>query len=415
MLMTSATATLLVATLTLPASCEPELPDGPTPGTATKPPAKLIYHESTLRHRRQGILANADRLGELPFDGITVNMPASWFAMTNDRWTYDDSYDNWIAPIEGLLNNPANGLTDNYLVLQTDRPADFLDDWSVAFANIRDLAAIARDAGFVGIYFDNEEYQTPIWDWPSTADNPAAGFTAYAEAAREKGQLIGEAMSSEFPEICVLVLHGPYIADDNVPNSIRRNQFGVGSFELFGPFYAGMLEGLGDRATMIDGGEVYALRTEQEFRDHALWRRWGMSSDHHDVAFLDADDRRRHRERTEISFGVYPLEFPIGSSMSPAILRTTLEAALRQSDRVTWFYSEEGMSPWEPTQFTAEWMDALVAARAAAVEPLPLLRFGVDDVHTVHQQPFDADRNGTMDAQDREAVEGEARLFERDG
>ncbi|MEL6797973.1 MAG: hypothetical protein AAFO89_14280, partial [Planctomycetota bacterium] len=383
---------MLIEALAVTLACaQPESIEGPAAGTATKPPAKLIYHESTLRHRRQGILANADRLGSLPFDGITVNMPASWFAMTTDRWTYADSYDNWIAPIEPLLNDPANGLTDNYLVLQTDRPADFLEDWSVAVANVRDLAAIARDAGFVGIYFDNEEYQTPIWDWPSAVDTPSAGWAAYEAAARAKGRLIGEAMSDEFPDIRVIVLHGPYIADDSVPNSIRRNQFGVGSFELYGPFYAGMLEGLGDRATLIDGGEVYALRTEAEFRGHALWRRWGMSSDAHDVSFLNAADRHRHRTQTEISFGVYPLEFPVGSTMSPAILRTTLEAALRQSDSVAWFYSEEGMSPWEPTQFTAAWMDALIAAREAAADPAPRLRFGVDDVHRVHQQPFDAD------------------------
>ena len=102
-------------------------------------------------------------------------------------------------------------------------------------------------------------------------------------------------------------------------------------------------------------------------------------------------------------------------TMSPAIVRTTLEAALRQSDRVTWFYSEEGMSVWEPAQFTQDWMDAITAVRNAAQNPAPTVRYGIEDLHRVHQQPFDADLNGVIDLEDREAVEGECRLFENNG
>ena len=378
-----------------------------------KPPARLVYHEATIRNRTGYILANLERLSAMPIDGLVVNVPASWLLMSGERWSYAESFGPWIEPLVPVLNDPERGLVENYLLAVVDRPADFLGDWSVAEDNFHDLARAARDGGFAGIVIDNEQYQTPLWDWPSTVDDPEAGRAAYEAAARSKGVAIGAAMADAYPDIRVMFLHGPYIADPEVPGFVRGNQFGVGEFELFGPFYAGVLEGLGPRATLIDGGEVYALRTREEFRSHALWRRWGLSSSAHDAAFLSASDRERHRERIDISFGVYTRPFPLGLEMNPDILRDTLEHALRGSDSITWLYSEEGLSLWEPTEFTPEWTGAVAAAREASLIPRPRLRFGVDDVHAAHLEPFDADLNGRVDEEDLDAVIGECRLLER--
>jgi hypothetical protein len=230
-----------------------------------------------------------------------------------------------------VFEDASLGCDTNYLMAFVDRPGDWLDDWSVSIANFGDLARLAKDGGFVGIALDNEQYGGRVWNWPEDAAQPGLGYAAYAAAAREKGLEIGAVMRDAFPEIRVLLLHGPYIADGDVPNDIRRNQFGVGEFELFGPFYAGLLEGVGERGRVIDGGEVYALRDAGEFARHAHWRRWTLSSATHDAAFLDEADRARHRSRGEVSFGVYPREFPAGFVMSPSILRTTLEHAMRHS------------------------------------------------------------------------------------
>lgn len=387
--------------------------DGPRASkVGAKPAAELIYFEPTIRNRTPYIVANAERLRELPFDGLMVHIPASWLAMSGERWTFDDSFAAWIEPLAPVFADPGYGLRSNYLMVFADRPADYLGDWSTATANFADLAQLAREGGFVGIAFDNEEYFGGLWDWPDDAAQPELGRVVYDDAARSRGLEIGEAMAAEFPAMRLILLHGPYIADAGVPNFVRRDQFGVGEFELFGPFYAGLIEGLGDWATLVDGGETYALREAAEFRDHALWRRWGLPSAAHDAAFLDDEDRRRHRAGVEISFGVYTRGFPVGMTMNPGVMRTTLENALRGSDRVTWLYSEEGLSAWEPDQFGREWLDAVNGARAASLTPAPRLRFGIDDLHRIHRSPFDSDLNGVVDLEDRSAVEGEARLFE---
>ena len=384
------------------------------PGDAApKPHAELIYFESTIRNRTPYIVNNTDRLRELPFDGLMVNIPASWSVMTDDRWTYDDSFGFWIEPLIPVFSDPTLGLKTNYIMAYTDREADFLQPWDTTIANFRDLARLARDAGFVGIAFDNEEYAAPLWDWPSTVDQPLLGPAQYEAAARDKGSQIGSVIADEFPDIRVIILHGPYIADDNVPNSIRLDQFGVGAFELYGHFYAGLLEGLGPRATIIDGGEVYALRDPQQFRDHALWRRWGLSSDAHDAEFLTPDDRRRHRQQSRVSFGVYTNNFPTGYQMDPPTLGSALAAALRESDGVTWLYSEEGRSAWLADEFDDGWLPAVRDAVNQARSTPARRRFGIDDLHRFYAAPFDADQNGVTDDQDREAIEYEIRAAEQ--
>ncbi|MEO0513368.1 MAG: hypothetical protein AAF108_10815 [Planctomycetota bacterium] len=82
--------------------------------------------------------------------------------MTADRWTYADSYGPWIEPIRDLLSEPVSRLTDDDLMLVVDRPADLFDDWPVVMVAVRDLAAVARDGGFVGVVFDNEAYSESV-------------------------------------------------------------------------------------------------------------------------------------------------------------------------------------------------------------------------------------------------------------
>jgi hypothetical protein len=76
--------------------------------------------------------------------------------------------------------------------------------------------------------------------------------------------------------------------------------------------------------------------------------------------------------------------------MDPAILRTTLERALKRSDEYVWLYSEK--LNWNaPGEVTQDWVDAVNGARAAAAtvpaEPAPWITITNPVNRTVFSKP----------------------------
>src|SRR5436190_15400241 len=71
-----------------------------------------------------------------------------------------------VAPMKGQT---WTNLTKNFGLVQGSTPPDPYDDWSVTIQNFANCAAALRDAGFVGICFDNEQYAAPWGDYPSGA------------------------------------------------------------------------------------------------------------------------------------------------------------------------------------------------------------------------------------------------------
>jgi hypothetical protein len=59
-------------------------------------------------------------------------------------------------------------------------------------------------------------------------------------------------------------MHGPYSSVPNRPHYVSMDQ--VGLLRLRRPFFVGMMQGMGDKATLVDGGEIYQLRTADEFK-----------------------------------------------------------------------------------------------------------------------------------------------------
>ena len=59
-------------------------------------------------------------------------------------------------------------------------------------------------------------------------------------------------------------MHGPYLAVDGgdaAPPAIEAQAGGADSYELLGAFFTGLAEGAGADMTIIDGGELYQLRS----------------------------------------------------------------------------------------------------------------------------------------------------------
>ena len=349
-----------------PATFSPSEPPAPAPTALIAPkikaPPYLVLHDwygdspvaspSYIRRHR-------DRLDSLPFDGIAMYVRSEDLSINvsagvlGTRELSPGEIDKCLDPIRDLK---FTNLTQNFAAVLGGRPPDFMDDWSVVVGNFARLARAARAAGLKGIYFDNEAYYKPWGDYPRGVNRKEVPLADYQLQARKRGREVMEAMVAEFPDLVLLVLHGPYLSEAQAPSPLfpqwqDRN-------ELVGPFFAGLVEGAGERSTIVDGGQIYHLRNDREFRESYAWRK--------DCGFLPGDLREKWC-RVRFGFGVYDRPFK-GRAMSPQILETTIAHALRRSDSYVWLYIEGPtfLKPGAEGGATPEWIDAVRRARGTA-------------------------------------------------
>lgn len=317
----------------------------------------LILHVPDTTARTPSIVANLEHIGRLPVDGITVNIPESWFAMGPGYVADAAAVRGWLEPLAGV-----NAGMRNHLLLTVDAPGALTDDaaWNGAAANIRILAEEAAAAGFAGIMIDNEEYRGRFQDW--TADN-AEGLTLEAaqDLAAARGRAIGEAIAAGFPAASVMVMHGPYLS---VPETVdrlpaaERQAGGAEQQELRGPLFTGIAEGLGPAARMIDGGELYALRSPEDFAASFAYRDSALAEL---IDWRVGDDLRADwSARIDQGHMVYTGEFPAGFEQTPESLVPTLLNALDNSEGMVVLYSDSATVGWlDPAAADPLWLAAL--------------------------------------------------------
>jgi hypothetical protein len=255
-------------------------------------------------------------------------------------------------------------LKKNFGLVQGSSPPDVFDDWSVVIQNFKNCAAALKAAGFVGMCFDNEQYAKAWGDYPAGASYyNTKTLNDYRAQMRLRGKQVMEAMVSVFPEIAVITLHGPSVSEPNAPSSLQFPQWQSGN-ELLGPYYAGFMEGLGNSPALnIDGGELYTLRTANDFLASYNWRKFDEPSAAVNSPFIPTTLRPSWPEKISISYGIYDRPFG-GASMSPSILQSTLTNALRQADHYVWFYTEGGsfLLPSSGGGASADWVNAVRTA-----------------------------------------------------
>jgi hypothetical protein len=161
-----------------------------------------------------------------------------------------------------------------------------------------------------------------------------------------------------------MVLHGPYVSDPRTPTSVVLEQSAVTDRDLSGFFFAGLLEAAPSTAAVIDGGEVYQYRTEQDFKSSYHFRRFELP-DLQPTALVSPEFRHVWPEKIDISFGVYDEEWKAGYPMDPTILQATLTNALRRADSFVWLYTERH-DYLTPGGVEHAWLAAVQQAVAAA-------------------------------------------------
>ena len=150
------------------------------------------------------------------------------------------------------------------------------EDWDVILANVRLQAKVAKDCGFKGILLDTEQYDhhgKGIWrvpfDYPKYADSgyklegrsKPRPFLEVAAKVRQRGEQYARAISSEFPDITLIMLPGLYEVawaanffrvklPGDLNRTLEQNWEG-----LYPAFIDGLLRGLPDQSRIVGGTE----------------------------------------------------------------------------------------------------------------------------------------------------------------
>jgi uncharacterized protein (TIGR03437 family) len=344
---------------------------------------KLILHGFHIQRPDPSyIAANAAYIDSLPIDGLAIYLSRavgqtvySSRIMTNTPVSEQELS----ALLQPIRNSTLSAKANSFALVFSNRPADPFDDWSVAIENFRKLARVVKAAGLRGIFFDNEEY---FEHWTNYPDNSALPWSQsnslryahsksledYENQARLRGRQIMEAITDEFSEAAIIVLHGPYVSVPAKPTRLFRNLHFAN--ELKGAFFAGLVEGKGPNAAVVDGGEMYNLRTESEFAESYQWRKNTIAQR---ASFIPAHVAEVWPERTSIAFGVYDRPFQ-GKPMNPTVLRSTIANAMKAADEFVWFYTETfslirrgGSGAASPA-----WVDGLRQGRSEGLAVAPL-------------------------------------------
>lgn len=142
----------------MPDPSEPDLP-------------KTLFWTADVTARTQFLLPEAEHVEALPFDGIVVNVPASWDLMSPGVRLERADVRRWLEPLAEL-----NAGMDNFLLAIIDRPGALEDDaaWAGAARNWRIVAEEAERAGLRGLLLDNEEYSGRWQDYEGPPEGLAA-------------------------------------------------------------------------------------------------------------------------------------------------------------------------------------------------------------------------------------------------
>lgn len=309
--------------------------------------ARVILHQwGPERARPQQIREHLERLEKnlAGVDGFFLYLDKSSFAVMSSARLALQTVQEELRPMRDM---PARRLRYHFALVYNDRPADLFDDWSVPIANWETFAAACREAGLIGIAFDNEEYFGSWTNFPEDCKYPKT-LDAYREQARKRGAEVMAAIRRGFPEAVVVTLHGPTLSAHDGPPIVYRQPE---ANELWGPFFAGMLQARGT-VLLCDGGELYALRSGEEFRTAYRWQKWGIASEEARTPFIPAV-LRREWPAVSVSWGIYDgTDEPTGRRMTPGIYTRTLAEALSRCDHFVWLYFEKhnllgaGLTVW---------------------------------------------------------------------
>jgi hypothetical protein len=342
-----------------PGTPEPTQAPLPTSPDRTGQPLWLIKHGWDIPDPAF-VELNVATMEQRGFDGVVIKIPSSGNVLSQTPVSYEQLRDE-LAP---LGRTQFTTMDRNFVIIYQGDLGSYVDDWTVPEANVANLARAAREVGLHGIVYDNENYQGVLWDWKR--EEAPTGLREAEEHVMAKGHDVMSAIEAQWPTATVLVLIGPWVSHDSTADHFERRFFWndiTWANELLGPFFLGMLSAIGDsQVTLVDGGEVYSARSDEDFQHLYGWLKGGVAGDED---LLPAAARSSYAESVSVAFGVYDRPVP-GAPMDARVWQETLTNAIRTADRYVWAYTE--LYDWWGTGWPEEpvpqsFVDATAAAK----------------------------------------------------
>ncbi len=371
------------------------------------------------------LTANYEEIEKLPYSGFVVNGNVyTNYVMSADPNSNHVTYERVWNEV-GSLKDVYQKKTHNFLRINLDFPGDFWNDaiWNKTTQNFAAVAKAAKNLGFKGILFDDEAYTSAqhlqthfmsnfkfpkeqdvvnnpdeyeAWEKngaePAHADytctingnkeensencayrNNAYTFKEHMDKVAARFKTIMEAMENEFPDITLLVLHGPATAHKKTnsaghyikPNAPSREN------EYKGAMFLGFKQGLNNTAQLHDMGEFYKYQTDQQFANAYQWRKTDMVSAEFNQDMNDSyqwvvpqSDRATWSQDINVGFmtsdygleeNTYP-EYNTLNACEPADAASRLTKALAHSDGYVIYYSDSALSECD-RQTPVRWLD----------------------------------------------------------
>lgn len=213
--------------------------------------------------RASTIVSNLSLVKTRPFDGLAVSSYAGDFLMDpNETFVYDnasnDGYDIRDSNLNfGQLSTSTfsgSTLQHNFARINIHYPGSFFNDavWTSVAQEFANFARVAKEKGFEGIVFDNEDYNSNpaqrLFDEANNTD-PTKTSQQYVDKSQARGLQIMQAIVGQWADVKVIAPHGvgflagPDVSWDDVGDNMNA------------AFIVGMWQGRGASATVIDGGE----------------------------------------------------------------------------------------------------------------------------------------------------------------
>ncbi|GAA2725108.1 hypothetical protein [Cellulomonas aerilata] len=306
------------------------------------------------------VAENAAAMAASPFDGVVVTAPGVSSKVMRQAPL---SLDHARAVLAPMVAARTTRMSHNFVIVYATPAGPFSGSWTTPVANFGAVARAASEAGAEGIFFDVESYFGSSWSrWtvcPRLTDEQCA------DVARERGAQTMRAMVEAAPGLTVLTSFGAWASDPSTDDALEDVPYNDISRPLAvrGHFLIGMVEAA--RATgssFADGGELYTLRSPEEFRAARAWLDTGLPSE---GDIVPPGLRADYAATVDVSFGVYDRPW-LGRPMDTALWQTTLENALDHSERYVWAYTERHDwwgTGWPEEPVPQAWVDATRRAR----------------------------------------------------
>ena len=311
---------------------------------------------------------NIAEIERTPLDGICV-MVMTDEPKPEDRNRKSGNY-LWFGPtpltredfrqnVRDLNDTKFQRLDFNFLYYAArGQNTGWFDDegWRQLIENAKVAAWVIQQTPLVGMTFDCEYSGGGLWNYANLVSNGGPDFETYSAKVRERGRSWATVICEVVPDVIICLSHGYWLASPDTEwhgaHQPRRSSDALADqpYALYPAFLDGVLEGLGPKATIVDGCEqtypYMVYETFLQFREWAQRENRRLST----VSEL-VDTRMTYAMATWPGFrsdvaGMWNSDTPESNFFTPTNLSHALHNAMAASDRFAWVFS--GRDLWWP-------------------------------------------------------------------